>query len=612
MKRTAMVIFCLGALCGFIDTVCADEDVALERIVVTPSRVEEPGGETWRKIDVITAQDAAISTGSDLSQALNGIASANLSNYGGLGANKHIKMRGSTSSQVLVMVDGRPINSPRDGEADLSSIPLDNVEQVEVMHGPASTLYGSSAMGGAVNIITRRPPEDKLRTEMSTSVGTFRTYQERMIHGGRLAKFGYLLNGAFESSEGFRDNSGYNAKDAGARFEYDINTENVLFLNTGFYTGKAGAPGPVSSPDIDDKQITRKNFQDLRWNFKNEQATGISARVYQNYDRLEFAENTAGSFFDVAESKARHTTRSRGLDLQLDKRLTDIYRVVCGFNYVKNLNDSNTSGKHDYNVRAGFMENQIEITDDLLLNVSARADDYSNFGTEINPGAGFLYFFNEKNKLRGQISRSFRAPTFNDLYWPDEGWSKGNPELMPEKGVSGEIGFETSIISAVTTGITYFRSGYSNLINWAEEAGVWMPKNVNSAVINGIEFENTICLFDGWKFITGYTYLRAKDNKSHADLIYQPRHKLDCALRYDSAHDLVFELNGRYMGQRFHDAANTLKMKDYFIFGAHISQKIKSVTLFANIDNLLNETYQYIRDYPLPGFGITGGMKLEF
>jgi outer membrane cobalamin receptor len=308
-----------------------------------------------------------------------------------------------------------------------------------------------------------------------------------------------------------------------------------------------------------------------------------------------------------------HTTKSRGFDFQLDKRLTDIYRLIGGFNYLKNMNNSNTSGKHAYNVRAGYLENQVEITDNLLLNASARADDYSNFGTEINPGAGFIYVINEKNKLRGQISRSFRAPTFNDLYWPDEGWAKGNPDLVPEKGVSGEIGFETDLFNRMTAGITYFRSGYSNLINWAESNGVWMPQNVNSAVINGVEFENTVRMFRGWELITGYTYLRAKDNKTHTYLIYQPRHKFDCAVRYTAPDDLTVELNGRYTGQRYHDAANTIKMKDFFIFGARISKKIKkTMTVFAQIDNMLNETYQSIRDYPMPGFSITGGLKVEF
>jgi outer membrane cobalamin receptor len=589
------------------------EGVELDRIVITASRVEEDSGSVARNVDVVTRKDIERTQAKDLAELLTDFTSVNVSDYGGLGASKTIRMRGSTSSQVLVLVDGRPVNSPRDGQADLSAIPLDNIERVEIVHGPGSSLYGSGPMGGTVNIITRSPPKEKQKTEVYSSFGTFRTYTERLSHGARISGFGYLVSAGYQSSGGFRANTELESHDINAKFEYKLNDNNDIALNSGFYRSKLGAPGSISSPDADDTQKNTRNFLDASWSFKPDTTAAASMKVYQNYDRLEFNENTAGSLFDIAGKKDAHTTTVRGYDAQFSKRFSENYQGICGFNYVGNFNDSTSSAKHRYNVRAGYLENKVDIFGRLKLNFGARLDEYSNLGTQVNPSFNFLYSVNDALKLRGSISRSFRAPTFNDLYWPDEGWAKGNPGLKPEKGITKEMGVQTEVNKYVGFGLTYYRSDYDNLINWVERAGVWQPMNVNSAEIDGIELENKIKIADNWSVDTGYTYMRAKDADTRKYLIYQPRHKADCSLKYKGSHGLVCELKGQFTGKRFHDAENTIEVKRFYTVGFNVSKKCKSgVTYFAAIDNLLARKYNVIQDYPMPGFSFTGGLKAEF
>ncbi|MDD5130990.1 MAG: TonB-dependent receptor plug domain-containing protein, partial [Candidatus Omnitrophica bacterium] len=176
------------------------EDVELDKIVVTPSRIEESSADTGRVVDVVTAADIEKSGSQDLAGALTALTSVDISNYGGPNATKTIRMRGSTAAQVLVLMDGRPINNPRDGEVDLSNIPLDNISRVEVLHGAGSSLYGSSAMGGVVNIITKNPPKEGQKAEVYSSFGTARTYVERMSYGAKVKKLGFLVSGGYESS----------------------------------------------------------------------------------------------------------------------------------------------------------------------------------------------------------------------------------------------------------------------------------------------------------------------------------------------------------------------------------------------------------------------------
>lgn len=613
MKNVYKKSLILGLLVFVLLGIARAEGVNLDKIVVTPSRIEESSGDIGRTVDVVTSADIEKSGAQDLANALTDLTSVDISNYGGPNATKSIRMRGSTAAQVLVLMDGRPINNPRDGGVDLSVIPLDNISRVEVMHGPGSSLYGSSAMGGVVNIITKNPPKEGQKTEFYSSFGTARTYVERMLYGGKISKFGYLISGGYQSSQGFRENSELNAKDCNLKLGYELNNENNLNFNSGFYKSKVGAPGTTNNFDADDKQNTLRRFFDLNWKFQPDAQTGISAKIYQNYDRLEFMENSPGPW-DTANQKDINATTVRGLDLQFDKQFLDIYRLVCGFNYVKNLNDSTTSAKHEYSVTAGYLENRLDLFDKKLnVNLNARLDDYSNFGTKINPSLDLLYKLNDAIKFHGLISRSYRVPTFNDLYNSIPGMGISNPNLVPEKGITGEFGVESRMNKYLSTSLTYYRSDYKQLIQWSEAVPEWQVMNVGSAVINGLEFENKIFISDNLDLDIGYTFLAAKDEKTHKYLVYQPEHKIGSSLKYNDHNGLTVELKSQFTGIRFGDEDNAIKVKSFFVLGLSVSKKFKSgLTCFTYIDNLLNRKYQVQSGYPMPGFSFTGGLKLEF
>ena len=614
MKNVCIKSFIPVLLVLILSGFARAEDVELDKIVVTPSRIEESSGDVGRTVDVVTSSDIEKSGAQDLAGALTDLTSVDISNYGGPNAVKSIRMRGSTAAQVLVLMDGRPINNPRDGEVDLSSIPLDNISRVEVMHGPGSSLYGSSAMGGVVNIITKNPPKEGQKAELYSSFGTARTYVERMLYGAKVSKLGFLVSGGYQSSEGFRENSELSAKDCNLKLGYELNGENNVSFNSGFYTSKVGVPGPTSSVDTDDKQNTLNRFFDLNWKFQPDEQAGLLVKAYQNYDRIEFLENSSDGW-NPANKKDIQSTIVRGLDLQFNKQLLDIYKIVCGFNYVKNMNNSTTSAKHEYNVASGYLENRLDLFDNKLnVNLSARLDDYSNFGTQINPSLDLLYKINDAIKFHGLISRAYRVPTFNDLYWPDEGWAKGNINLKPEKGIVGEMGFDTRINKYLTSGLTYYRSNYKQLIQWSDNgSGVWQPMNVSSAVINGLEFENKIFILNNLDLNINYTYMVAKDEKTHKYLVYQPEQKIDSSLKYNDHKGLTVELKGQFTGIRYGDAGNDIKVKSFYVFGLNVSKKFKSgITCFGYIDNLLNRKYQVQDGYPSPGFSLTGGIKAEF
>lgn len=603
----------IAALIFIIPAYIRAEDVDLEKIVITPSRIEENFSDTGRDVDVVTYKTMLTSGNQSLAQALTDLTSVNISNYGGPGASSNVRMRGSTAAQVLVMVDGRPINSPRDGEADLSAIPMDNIEKIEVLHGPASSVYGSQAMGGIVNIITRNPPKDKQKIEAFTSFGTFETYIERLFYGAKAGKFGCAVSGQYESSQGSRANSAFNQRGFNAKFDYKLTRANNLNLNCGFNKSNLGTPGPVTGPDSDDKQSWLKNFLDLTWKFNPDTDTGLSARVYNNYDKLQFFENTAGSIFDTAGTIDTQTTTSRGYQLQAEKTLWENFRIAAGFDYTGNFNNSTTTAKHKYIVRAGYLEGKASLFDKLSVNLGVRQDDYSNFGSQIDPSCSIVYSINDDNRIHALASRSFRAPTFNDLYWPDQGWAKGNPELTPEKGMTYELGMDTRIKKDFLLSLTYYNNSFKDLINWVDQSGVWQPVNVNSALINGLELGTKTFLPCNLELGLNYTYLMARDKDTHKYLVYQPRNKVDLTIAYKNTKGLKINFKGQYTDKRFTNADNTSYVKKFFVFGANLSQEIgEHFTFYTSIDNIFNRKYQVMQGYPMPGFSITGGIKADF
>lgn len=142
---------------------------------------------------------------------------------------------------------------------------------------------------------------------------------------------------------------------------------------------------------------------------------------------------------------------------------------------------------------------------------------------------------------------------------------------------------------------------------------MWSPVNIGSALIDGVEFSNTVYLLDSLELGLNYTYMRAIDDKTKKYLIYQPKNKADLSLKYKGLKSFVFEFKGQFTDRRFHNTSNSISVKRFFVFGLSLSKKFSNgLTCFGSIDNLLARKYKVIRDYPMPGFSATGGLKLEF
>ncbi len=594
---------------AFINYAFCDEpvNIELEKIVVTPLGIEQPYAQISRSMDIIRFEETESAYSQLISEPLDRLTSTSIINYGSLGALKSVRIRGSTAEQVLVLMDSRPINDPRSGQPELHQIPVESIERIEVIKGPASAIYGSSAIGGVINIITKKPSK-KPKVSFESKVGTFKTLHDSLSHSATINDLGYYFNYTYDSSLGHRDNSQYRAHNLTAKLDYRINEDNRLYFNAGDFEDEAGTPGDIARPDLDDFQFDFKNYLDLGWSAQLFENANLNLRGYQNVDRLEFVESYNPLNKNSAKSKVR------GIIFQYDQELFNFYKIILGFDGKDNKVNSSTVGKHRYVVRSPFLQNEISIGEDLNLNFGARWDNYSNFGKESTPSAGLTYKITDGAKLRINYSKGFRAPTFNDLYWPFDGFTEGNPRLRPEKGWSWEGGFDIEYVNGLKINATYFTNKLKGLINWAPGTDlVWRPSNVDSARIDGTEFETTLPLLKGLSANLGYTYLNAMDINRDRYLTYRAKHKFDFGLTYEYDSKFNIKFYGQSLGRRYINTSNSNLLQEDLIAYLDASYKINNnLTTTLSIDNIFNKVYSRVYGYPMPGFAITGGVKAEF
>ena len=587
-------------------------DIDLERIVVTPSKVEQIYRYSTQNTSIVAEEDIESSGITEVTEVLDLLPSVDILEYGSAGSTRSVHIRGASSSQVLTLVDGRPVNTPRDGATDFNQIPLSNIERIEVLRGPASSIYGANAVGGVINIITKSG-KDKMQTETLNKFGSFNTKFSSFTNGHKIKDLDYFISYDYLASHGHRDNSDYLSNNVNTKLGYQLDDDNHIGLASGYFNSEVGAPGLLSNIDLDDQQETFKKFIDVTYNGKFFEGQDIVLKLFHNTDRLEFIET-----FEPID-KSTHQTKVYAVDAQVSHVLFDVFRTAVGMSYQEHRLNSSTSSKHEYDLKAFYFELETDLFNKGSLKLGARRDDYSNFGDKLSPSASFNYWLFDSIKLHGLAARSFRAPTFNDLYWPREDWGagggvEGNASLSPEKAESCEVGVSGYFLKSFKIDSTLFKTNFDDLIEWTVDNAWWYrPQNTSSASIKGLELETEFVIKDNLKANFNYTYLESKNKNTKKWLIYRPRHLYKLRLAYSPAPKYEFGVSAIYKTKRYANANNTSTLGKHYVVNSNFSYKINDNAQFLlNAKNIFDEEYQEERDYSMPGRAFYSGIKLTF
>ncbi|MEK7476058.1 MAG: TonB-dependent receptor [Candidatus Coatesbacteria bacterium] len=516
----------------------AAEVPTMGEVVVTAARMPQSRSEVPDTVSVVGKSDLAPAHALDLGDAVARTAGIEVARYGGPGSLSSVSVRGSRGSQVLVLQDGRPLNSVSSGEANTSLVPAGAIDRVEVLRGPSGLLYGSSPLGGVVNVITAEPP-DRFRGEITGEDGTYGTRLTRVEAGGPLGPVRLLLRDERTRTDGYRPNGDARSEDTFVKAATATNPR--IDVQAGAFDDSLGTPGPKPAGDPLLRTTTQGWFGDaLSSSLVDRQAdhrrhvmTGVtyeaagmgevSLRHYAEENRLESSFGSyAGPMWGTNPSvgSSRTITRVMGLEGQAvtgpwaaeHARLTaggswrrermadkeESYDVITGITADQpglRAATETGAGYAELSARplarlAGTPGVDPAAVEGLTLAGGARYDSHSLFGGVTNGHAGAAWEY-EGTTARASAGTTFRAPTLSDLLTPSTPYYGGNPALRPERGRTFEWSIERQA-GHLTGRVGAYARKVRDQIDWAPDAtGKWTPGNVGQVRVRGEEAEGT-------------------------------------------------------------------------------------------------------------------------
>ncbi|MFA6431127.1 MAG: TonB-dependent receptor [Candidatus Margulisiibacteriota bacterium] len=543
-------------------------------------------------------------------EALKTVAGVDSQSYGSYGSLNSIRLRGANSTQVLILVDGSRINTPTLGMFDMGDLLTSNVERIEVVRAPLSAIYGSDAISGVINIITKSPAQGGRSFSASTN----------SFGGGKFSlsasNANFLLSANYFGSQGFRQNGDYLAKDAFLKVNFPIGIGDII-AQYDYYDADKGLPNvptseadPYSATTPNDRQKDKNTIASVGLKGEN-----YFLRTFQNTFMQKLDPYIWGA--SVNQGNQTGIEWQQNFDLMMGK-------VSYGIDGRQDFGNTQFSGEHTIQTVGIYAQDMISFGEKGALIASMRADKHSVAGTAINPRLGLTYLPEENLIIKASVGTAFRAPTLNELYWND-GYSFGDPNLKPEKSFSYEIGLERSFSDNHWARVNYFRNVTTDLIMWDWKSNMMeaRAKNVGEANVEGAEFELTQKIARDGKAFANITYQKAVDVRDFDPLAqgkilrYTPEIKYNVGIETKNSTILV-----RHVGERFADLYNTVKMAPYTVVDLKLFRKLSSAANveFA-VDNLFDENYSEVvgndpvtfanRNFPMPRRTYTLGVKWE-
>lgn len=676
MRKIKKIIGVFGVLVLVLLKRGFAQEIDLEKIVVTATKTAHLLGDVPATATVVTKEEIERKNNYDFGYLLEDLCGGKVLRYGGLGASSGYSLRGLFPIHTLVLIDGRPLNSPDVGTAELAYISTSNIEKIEVVRGPFSALYGSNAIGGAVNVITKPCPE-KSTTNVSFNFGSWQRYKGELEQAGKINKLGYLLNTQYEQTDGDRDNSKSQSSNFDLKTEYPF-CEGKAWFKSGYTKAKLGIPGAEPPAQIlgrTDTQITYGNDEvsSLKDYFKGEdyflhlggEWKNLRTKVYFNRWKKDFYQWFAWT--DLHEATYKHLAKAKGMEAEYDFLLGEKNFFTAGSSFTQDdyrydSSDSNTTAgtvdevslKADRSTLSFFLQDEIKFFEPLTLLLGVRFDDPSDYQEQISPKGSILWKIDPKTKLRFSVGKAFRAPTLCDLYWPSDPYTQGNENLKPEKSLAYEIGLEKALGKKIFLRTTLFYQKTTDMIQWAPTGPYspvafgpkWQPSNIGKVETKGIELETEVILNKNLDSRLGLTLLDSFQRSGEVincltyqmgekkrDTPYVPKYKVDLALNYKDFFGFDLNLNYQYVAKTFNyyldwGQADWLtgnipttekKLSGFDLVNLKISRQLKNWEFFIALNNLLGKEYSIQfgptlvdQNYPMPGRNFTFGTKVRF
>lgn len=532
----------------------------------------------------------------DLLQQVSGI---DIRRRGVPGTQADLYIRGGGFDQTLLLIDGMKMDDIQTGHHTLNLLlPIQLIERIEIIKGPASRIFGQNAFNGAINIVTKSLPKlDKKQFEMLVSNPTFGSFKQfGFLINSRLSlkeKFNAQLTFSRSKSDGYRYNTDYS--NDFFFFKSEIKTQkNPIIITSGFTEKKFGANGFYASPSATDQyEETQASFLGISTLLGSEKFL-VRPKLYwrRGQDEYIYIRNNPSVYRNL------HKTNKIYLDFSFSK-LFESSRLNFGIDLSNSSISSNNLGDHNRFTTSLYADYTFKTKDNKLsFSPGLSISNFSDMSTHFFPGIDVGFDINEKINLYANYGKTYRIPTYTDLYYSDRN-TIGNPDLNPEHAITNEIGIKYSNEN-IDVSSSFFTRKSSNIIDYVKqsEQDKWEATNIRNLDTNGFDlsFLYKISLYNSLRI--GYTYLFDKSYVSQVNYsryaINSLRHQLNTRLALKYSNKITHTLISRF-GERSNKVS-------HIVYDSNLKYQLSENSyFFINVNNIFNEEYYETNLVPMPG-----------
>lgn len=652
----AAVLLLLGVLESKIVQAGDNEVPLMDKVIVTASRLEEKIASVPANVTVISEQEIKNSPAETVPELLRSTPGIVVNDITGNGRNITVDLRGfgeTASLNTLLLIDGRRINQADLSGVDWTLIPKDRIQQIEIVHGGrGSVLYGDNAAGGVINIITKKG--DELLLSGGLVAGSYDSLHSRLAVSGSTEGLSYALSGNFRTSDGYRDNSGTDAKDVGLNLEYFASDRFNIALTGGYHEDDTDIPGTLFLSDLErgvsrSSSTTPDDFSDIK-----DAYIQVVPQIFftaTSYFKLEAStrekKNSAFSSFSSGTFDADTEIDTLAASPQIvinEKLFNHASKLITGFDYRKskeNLHNESVFfgsasdasfdlSKEDLGV---YGQAEMAVTEKVIASGGYRYDHakFESSTTGISDSVtmdeniyngGLSYVFSDKGSVYMNYAKSFRYPVLDEMF--SFFTNSFDTNLDQQTTDDYEIGTRIQIGPSVNVGVNLFRLNTDNEIFFNPSS--FANENFdNQTIRQGVEL--TVSKSFSKVLLNGsYTFRDTEIDGGVFDgneIPNVPRHQFTAGTEVKILENVQLNVTGSYVGERpfISDFANAVDYQDdYFIMNAKLAYTFKKLSTFIAVNNLFDEEYSeyggvnfqgFPGIYPAPGINVFVGLSFD-
>ncbi|WP_460065388.1 TonB-dependent receptor domain-containing protein [Pseudomonas sp. H1_G08] len=594
LSRLALPFLLLPTASAVADTFERDQALKLPDTLISANRQVEARNDSSAANTVFTREDIDRLQPSDVPDLLRRVPGVQVAQTGGRGSLPGIYIRGTQSAQSLVLVDGQRIGNSTSGDSNLQHLNIEQIERVEVLRGSRSVIYGSDAIGGVIQIFTRRGTGQGLQPRLHLGFGSQQTWERSLGLSGGDEKTRFNLGASLDETAGIdrthesypsdSDHDAYRNKSLSLSLSHALNEDIEIGANLLDNRGRSEFDNPFGRFDMDTfESVQQQPYSDFNI---SSVSSYVDARVNETWKtRIEFghSENREKTFDKLSDERTVFNTYRDSMNWQNDLTLDARNSLILGGDWYEDRVNSSTAFDEDsrWN-RAAFIQHRYQ-ADSFSTEIGVRHDDNQQFGSQNTWSDTFTLPLNPDNDVLLSYSEGFRAPTFNDLYYPDF----SNPDLKPETSKSYELQWRSQLSDSARLEASIYRTDLQDAIIFGSNS---RPQNVASARINGFEAALKQELF-GWQSNLGVAIIDPRDRDTGHTLARRARRTAswDLDRQFDR---LGVGASWQLVSGSYDDLNNTQSLGGYGTLGLRSSWALtREIKLDLKVDNLLDKGY---------------------